>query len=149
MYPVGDPVSAGLVASLARPGGNITGVALNQPRGRAKRLQILKEAVRRWPGSVCSSTTAVGKFNELQIKATHKATEQLGITMDVIGVRDPSDLEQAVIKSRRVDALVILPDPLFIVRSEWLASLALEAPTAGDHGLDGVCSTRWSAGHRA
>jgi ABC-type uncharacterized transport system substrate-binding protein len=45
MYPVGDPVRAGFVASLARPGGNITGVALNNVDVAAKRLQILKEAV--------------------------------------------------------------------------------------------------------
>ena len=113
-----------MVASLARPGGNITGVALNNLEVAAKRLQILREAVPKMARVGMLVNDASREFNDLQIKATHKATEQLGITMDVIGVRDPSDLEKAV-KSRRVDALVILPDPLFIVRSEWLASLAL------------------------
>ncbi len=125
MYPVGDPVEAGFVASLGRPGGNITGVALNNLDVAAKRLQILKEAV--------PNTTRIGllvneanpEFTNLQIKATQKAAGQLGIKIDVVGVRDPKDLEKALTKSRHVDALVILPDPLFIPSAERLASLAL------------------------
>ena len=129
MYPVGDPVSAGFVASLARPGGNITGVSLNNLDVAAKRLQILKEAV--------PKITRVGmlvhegnpEFTNLQVKVMQKAARQLGINIDVISVLDPSDLvlEQALTQSRRLDALVILPDPVFIQRAEQLAALALRS----------------------
>jgi putative ABC transport system substrate-binding protein len=124
MFPVGDPVAGGFVASLGRPGSNITGVALNNLDVAAKRLQILKEAV--------PNTTRVGllvndanpEFTNLQSHATQKAAGQMGITIDVIGVRDPNNVEKALTMRRRVDALVILPDPLFIRSAERLASLA-------------------------
>jgi putative ABC transport system substrate-binding protein len=133
MYPVGDPVSAGFIASLGRPGGNITGVALNNLDVAAKRLEILKEAV--------PNTTRVGLlvneanplFTDPQVKATRKAAEgldRLGIKIDVIGVRDPGDLDKVFTKSGRLQALVILPDPLFftIPTVERLARLALRSP---------------------
>jgi ABC-type uncharacterized transport system substrate-binding protein len=118
MYPVGDPVSAGFVASLGRPGGNITGVALNNLDVAAKRLEILTEAV--------PNTTRVGLlvneanplFTDPQVKATQKAAEGLGIKIEVIGVRDPGDLDKVLTKSGRLHALVILPDPLFVTM-DW------------------------------
>jgi len=127
MYPVGDPVSTGFVASLARPGGNITGVALNNLDVAAKRLQVLKEAV--------PTATRVGlvvhdanpEFTDLQVKAMQKAAGQLRLTIDVISVHDPNDLEKALTTSRRVDALVILPEPVFAQRAEQLATLALRS----------------------
>jgi len=128
MYPVGDPVSVGFVASLARPGGNITGVALNNLDVAAKRLQILKEVVPKMVRVGMLVNDGSREWNDLQVKATHKAARQFGIQIDVIGLRDPSDLEKVVIHSRRrVDALVILPDPLFITRAEALAGLALRS----------------------
>ena len=125
MYAVGDPVTAGFVASLGRPGGNITGVALNNLDVAAKRLQILKEAVPHATRVGLLVNEANPEFTNLQVKATQQAGEQLGIKIDVIGVRDPRDLERALTRSRPVDALVILPDPLFLARAEWLVSLTL------------------------
>ena len=125
MYAVGDPVSAGFVASLGRPGGNITGVALNNLDVAAKRLQLLKEAVPHATRVGLLVNEANPEFTNPQVKATQQAAEQLGIKIDVIGVRDPSDLEKALTRSRPVDALVILPDPLFGARAERMASLTL------------------------
>lgn len=125
MYLVGDPVAACFVARLGRPGGNITGVALNNLEVAAKRLQILKEAVPNTTRVALLVNEANPEFTNLQVKATRKAAGQLGIKIDVIGVRDPSDLEQVLTKSRRIDALVILPDPLFTPRAGLLAGLAL------------------------
>lgn len=127
MYPVGDPVSAGFVASLARPGGNITGVALNNLDVAAKRLQILKEAVpsTTWVGLLVNEANPL--FTDPQVKATQTAADQLGIRIDVIGGRDLGGLERAVTKASHVHALVILPDPLFVTipTAERLARLAL------------------------
>jgi putative tryptophan/tyrosine transport system substrate-binding protein len=127
MYPVGDPVSAGFVASLARPGGNITGVSLNNVDVAAKRLEILKEAVPRMTRVGMLVNEANPEWTDLQVKATQKTAGQLGIRIDVVGVRHASDLEEAVAKSRRLDALVILPDPLFVVGAELLARLTLRS----------------------
>jgi putative ABC transport system substrate-binding protein len=125
MYAVGDPVSFGFVASLGRPGGNITGVALNNLDVAAKRLQILKEAVPHATRVGLLVNEANPEFTNPQVKATQQAAEQLGIKIDVIGVRDPSHLEKALTGARRVDALVILPDPLFGATAERMARLTL------------------------
>src|SRR5262245_37157504 len=122
MFPVGDPVAAGFAASLARPGGNITGVALNNLDVAAKRLQILKETVPKMSRVGLLINEANPEFTDLQVKATRKAAGQLGITIDVIGVRDPNNVEKALTSLRRVDALVILPDPFLIRSAEQLAS---------------------------
>jgi putative ABC transport system substrate-binding protein len=127
MYPVGDPVSAGFVASLARPGGNITGVALNNLDVAAKRLQVLKEAVPKMTRVGVVVHDANPEFTDLQVKAMQKAAGQLSLTIDVISVHDPNDLEKALTTSRRVDALVILPEPVFAQRAEQLATLALRS----------------------
>ena len=125
MYPVGDPVSAGFVASLGRPGGNITGIALNNLDVAAKRLQILKEAVPKATRIGLLVNEANPEFTNPQVRATQRAADQMGIKIGVIGVRDPSDLEKALTRSRHVDALVILPDPLFGARAERMANLTL------------------------
>ncbi len=125
MFPVGDPEEAGFVTSLGRPGGNITGVSLNNVDVAAKRLQILKEAVPNATRVGLVVNEASPDFTSLQVKATQKAALQLGMTIDVIGVRDPSELEKALTKSRHVDALVIVPDPTFTQKPGQIAGLAL------------------------
>ncbi len=124
---VGDPVAAGFVASLARPGGNITGVALNNLDVAAKRLQLLKEAVPKMKRVAMLVNEANPGFTKLQVTATSTAATQLGIRFEIVGVREARELESAVTKLKGTDALIFPPDPLFITEAERLATLALRA----------------------
>ncbi len=127
IYPVGDPMSAGFVASLARPGGNITGVALNNVDVAAKRPQILKEAVPNAARIGLVVNEANPEFSDLQIKATRTAVRRTAVDIDVIGVRDADEFDTRLTASRRGNALVIVPDPLFVTipAAGRLARLAL------------------------
>src|SRR5262245_62856680 len=84
---VGDPVAARFVASLARPGGNITGVALNNVDVAAKRLQLLKEAVPQIKRVAMLGNEANPGFTKLQVTATSTAAMDLGIRLEVVRVR--------------------------------------------------------------
>ncbi len=105
----GDPVAAGLVASLARPGGNVTGMAVLLPELSAKRLELLKEAVPRltrvgvlWnPGDA----DRVEEWN-----SARAAGRALGLEVESLEVRSREDLRPAVVSARkkRVGALLVL-----------------------------------------
>src|SRR5712692_892152 len=89
-----DVVDTGLVASLARPGGNITGLAINAAEIAAKRVQLLQEAVPRlsrvavlWNGSVKSMT--------LGFENIDKASPQLGVTIQSVRISGSSELDHA------------------------------------------------------
>jgi putative ABC transport system substrate-binding protein len=127
MCPVGDPVAAGFVASLARPGGNITGVALNNVDVAAKRLQLLKEAVPKMKRVAMLVNEGNPDATKLQVTATSTAATQLGVRLEIVGVREARELESAVTKLKGTDALIFSPDPLFITEAERLATLALRA----------------------
>ena len=91
---VGDPLATGLVSSLSRPGGNVTGVSVQIGELAAKRLQLLKEAV------PTASRIAVlmnpdDPIVEPQIPDTKTAADRLGIETQFLAVRDVSDLEGA------------------------------------------------------
>jgi putative tryptophan/tyrosine transport system substrate-binding protein len=122
---VGDPVAAGFVASLARPGGNITGVALNNLDVAAKRLQLLKEVVPRVKRVAMLVNEANPGFTKLQVRATSTAATQLGFRLEIVGVREARELERAVTQLKETGALIFPPDPLFIAEAERLATLAL------------------------
>jgi putative ABC transport system substrate-binding protein len=112
----GDPVGLGLVASLARPGGNITGLSnLFVPLGR-KRLELLKETV---PSAarVAGLWNPTNPANALEWSATQEAARTLGVEAQSVAVRTTSDLASALdtILDERADALVILADPLLSV----------------------------------
>src|SRR5262245_4473843 len=124
---VGDPVAAHFVASLARPGGNLTGVALNNVDVAAKRLQLLKEAVPRMKRVAMLVNEANPDFTRLQVTATSTAAMDLGIRLEVVGVREAREFEGGVLKLKGTDALIIAPDPLFAAEAERLAILALRA----------------------
>ncbi|MGH2360210.1 MAG: ABC transporter substrate-binding protein [bacterium] len=125
MCPVGDPVAAGFVASLARPGGNITGVSLNNLDVSAKRLQLLKEAVPKMRRVAMLVNEANPGFTKLQVTATLTAATQLGVRLEIVGVREVREFEGAITKLKQTDALIIQPDPLFIAEAGRLAGLAL------------------------
>jgi putative ABC transport system substrate-binding protein len=126
MY-VGDPVAAGFVASLARPGGNITGVALNNVEVAAKRLQLLQEAVPKMKRVAMLVNEANPGFTKLQVMATSTAATQFGLRLEIVGVRNAQELEGGVKKVKGADAIIFPPDPLFGAEAEQLATLALRA----------------------
>jgi putative ABC transport system substrate-binding protein len=158
----GDPVGTGAVQSLARPGGNTTGLSQMHPQLAAKQLQILKDIV---PGASrvgvlwnASNAAKVGEWRELQ-----PAAEGLGLSLDSHEVRRPADLDGAFasIRQRRPDALLTLSDPLtatvrwsiaeFAVKERLPAMYALrpfaEAGGLVSYGADLADLHRRAAGH--
>src|SRR5271170_2014563 len=88
----GDPVASGLVASLSRPGGNITGVAFFNPELCAKRLEFLKEALPQ-VRAVAVILNPSNSINTLNLQATESAAKALNIELQQFGARNPGDFE--------------------------------------------------------
>jgi len=109
---ISDPVGEGLVASLARPGGNITGMSFENPELTAKRLELLKQAIPRVKRVAVLSDATFGRTGGLRELQT--AAAALGLELNVIEVRGPDDFNAAFRSARsgRADALVVLASPL-------------------------------------
>jgi putative ABC transport system substrate-binding protein len=127
MVAVDDPVGAGLVASLARPGGNITGVTWGEgPELMAgKTLQLLKQAL--------PATARVGILwsrgspsHPRYLREAERVAPGLGLTIRLVGVARPEEFEGAFkqMTQARVDAVVIYADPLFAPLRSRLIGLA-------------------------
>lgn len=129
-----DPVALGIVESLGRPGGNVTGSTFFAPQISAKRLQLLKEAMPRITrvGLLLNPTTPAAAviFDE-----TEKAAKLLKVKLQQFESRQPEDFEQAfaAMAQSRVDALMIQDEPLFTPNKSVLANLANRhrLPSAG------------------
>src|SRR5215470_137934 len=108
-----DPVESGLVASLARPGGNITGTALSTPELTAKRLQLLKEALPKVSAVAVLWSPTYGAA-ELQWKAVEAAARSRGVALQSLPVRDPKDFPGAfsAMARKRPHALLTIVSPL-------------------------------------
>jgi putative ABC transport system substrate-binding protein len=125
---VADPVGLGLVASLARPGGNVTGLASIEWDGfTAKQLQVIKEAlpkVSRVALLVNSSNEMIGKM----VPQEQAAADKLGIKLQVVEAREVGDLESAFAAARRgqADLVHVYGDPLHFVHRVRVAELALK-----------------------
>ncbi len=122
----GDPVREGFVASLARPGGNITGLSFMQPQVSGKRLKFLQEAAPTlshiavlWNPDVSLST--------LGFKETQTAAQAIGLQLQSFEARSPDEFAQAFAAMTRehADALVVLSDPLFFGHRRQLAELTV------------------------
>jgi putative tryptophan/tyrosine transport system substrate-binding protein len=128
MVITGDPVAAGLVDSLARPGGNVTGVTRLMRELSGKRLELLKEAVptiaRVGVLSDTNNVTSINLFKEYEA-----AARALKIPLQSLEVRGPNpDLEgafQAAAK-RRISALITVRNPVLIRNSKRIAELAIK-----------------------
>ena len=92
MMQVGDAVDQGFVASLARPGGNITGTSWFGPELSAKRLELMKEALSRIAHVAILREASAGAAS---ITAVHAAARTLGVVLSVFEVRDPDELPTA------------------------------------------------------
>jgi putative ABC transport system substrate-binding protein len=120
-----DPVANGWAASLAHPGGNVTGIFLDLPGFNAKSLQLLREAV--------PAFTKVAVFwhpvsGDLQLEAVRKAAVALGVAMEMFEVNRPSDFEPAFQAAARSQSAGVhmLSSPLFGGNPQLLADLALQ-----------------------
>jgi putative ABC transport system substrate-binding protein len=109
----GDPVASGLVASLAKSGGNVTGVTILSPELSGKRLELLKETVPRLSRVAVLSNPVTPA--ESTLKEMDAAASSLGLTLQALKAQRPDELEQALssILRERSGALVIVPDAFF------------------------------------
>jgi putative ABC transport system substrate-binding protein len=119
-----DPLASGIAASLARPGGNITGVFLDFPDFTPKCLQILAEI-----GSGLSRAAVLWDptSGPVQIDAVRTAASSMKIDLDVLEAQRTSDLEPAfaAAQARGVGAMLILSSPLIPANLQTLSELAL------------------------
>jgi putative tryptophan/tyrosine transport system substrate-binding protein len=120
-----DPVGTGFVASLARPGGNVTGNSLLSPELSGKRLALLREIV-----AGLSRVAALWNPDDppavLSLKETEVAARQLGIELVSVEARVPDDFETAVASAMNVhaQALVIVSAPIMTIYAGRIAELA-------------------------
>jgi putative tryptophan/tyrosine transport system substrate-binding protein len=125
---MGDPVADGLVASLGRPGGNVTGTAFLGPALVPKHLELLKEAlpgaanvaVLRHPGAF-----AQGTMNEMT-QSVHAAARSLSLRLHFTDVQSADELDAAFIGAarQRAHAIVVFPSPMLLAARRRIVALA-------------------------
>jgi ABC-type uncharacterized transport system substrate-binding protein len=125
MTSVGDPVGSDLVASLARPGGNVTGVASLSPDLVGKQLELLKEA---FPtiSRVAILWNPANLFNALIVQAAEVAAQALGVQLHLVEARGPEAFDSAFAAMTRAHAgaLLVIGDRAFRQHGRRLAELA-------------------------
>src|SRR4030095_10705712 len=122
----GDPVGAGIVANLARPGGNITGLSLLATELSAKRLELLKETLPKLV-RVAILWNPNNASVALKFKETETAARMLNLQLQSLQLQRPADLEspiQAAVNAR-ADALVTADDQLLSAQRVQIVSLAM------------------------
>jgi putative ABC transport system substrate-binding protein len=119
-----DPVASGVAATLARPGGNITGVFLDFPDFTAKWMEILIECNPKLSRAAVFWDPDTGP---VQLDSVRKAARTLKVQLEVVEVHRPSDFDAAFLKAnqRGVDAMAMLSSPLIAPNVQVLAELAL------------------------
>ena len=142
---VGDAEASGVVGSLARPGGNLTGLTFFNPELAAKRLELLKETL---PGltDVGVLLNPVNPINEPIVPTMRRTAEPLKLNLQQFGVRGPAEFEAAFAEmaAKRVGALVIIDDATLIANAPVLAQIALAACTF--ERVVGLRGLRWPVG---
>ena len=128
----GDPVESGLIDSLARPGGNITGLTNISPQLAGKRLELIKEAV---PG--VSSVAVLGPPDHQDWKELTFAAQQLRVRLQVLQVQKADQFEKAFEAARRerAKALIVLPHATTNLHRERIVSLAAKGRLPAIYGV--------------
>jgi putative tryptophan/tyrosine transport system substrate-binding protein len=123
----GDPLRIGLVASMSRPGGNITGLSTIAPELAAKRLELLRE-LRPAAIRVGELVDPANAYIRLIRKEDEQAYRALGMQPIFADVADPGQLERVIaeVARMRADALIVRADPLFTANRQQIASVALK-----------------------
>jgi len=136
MAGIADPVGVGLVASLPKPGRNITGTTIMNRDIVAKRMQLLKEAVPQ-RSAVAILWNPTHPMGATMVKDAERAATHLGLTAHRVPVRRAQEVEDAFILIDRlhVSSFLITDDTFLINQSERLAALAIERRLPGISGF--------------
>ena len=124
---LGDFVDAGLVKSLARPGGNLTGLSNSAGPGmRGKQLELLKEAAPRTSVVAMLWNIDAGQLADVALEEAKTAAKALGIQIRPYEIKSAGDIERAFddVKKFRINALLITGGPVMTRNSTWIAELA-------------------------
>jgi ABC-type uncharacterized transport system substrate-binding protein len=121
-----DPVEMGFVTSLARSGGNLTGLSLMAPELSGKRLELLKETVPEL-AHVAVLVNPANPNNAEQLRETQRAAQALQVQLHLVEVRSPQEIDHAfsALRSVPVGALLVLMDPLFLSQRARLVELTV------------------------
>ena len=139
MTVVGDPVGSGLVASLARPGGNITGTSIFAPELGPKRSELLKEALPR-VSRVAVLWNADNPINGPTVKSIEKLAQTLKTQLQEVQVREPSEFDKAFssMVAKRADALLVLEDAMLNDQAKQIADRAAKSRLPTVFGFGGA-----------
>jgi putative ABC transport system substrate-binding protein len=130
-----DPVGTGLVASLTRPGGNLTGLSDFNQAVVGKRLELLREIV----GSLSHAAVLwnpTNPTNPLQLKEVETAARAMGVALLSLPARSPADIERAfdAMRKERPEGLLALGDPMLGTHRQKIAELAAKARVPAIYG---------------
>ena len=122
---VTDPLGYGLIASLARPGGNITGAALAVGEGfSGKWVELLKETVPRIAG-MAVLRNPIRPLTDVFLRETQAAARVLGVKLDFFEARDPNELDGVLSRMEKgARALIVTPSPLFSSQQRRIVNFA-------------------------
>jgi len=120
-----DPVATGVVTSLARPGGNITGVSAVHADAVGKRVQLLKELLPK-ASRIAFMVRATSPATAQYVKEAELAARTLGMQLQILAVRDAGDLEGAFASAQGASALLTVDDAMLTAQRTRIADLALK-----------------------
>jgi putative ABC transport system substrate-binding protein len=123
-----DPVGVGFVASLARPGGNITGLSSLAPEISGKQLELLKEIVPRLSRVAVLGTSTQPGYAQV-LREMELAAGALGVKLQYLDVLDPTDIETAFREASkgRADAILVLANPVLFSHRTQIADLSVKS----------------------
>ena len=132
----GDPVARGLVASLAQPGGNVTGLTALSTELTAKRLELLKETLPK-VSRIAVLSTPFSTESETSMAFMEEAARSLGVKLRNVEVRDSTEFEKAfeTITKERVGGVMVLTGPLLTTNRKRLVQLAAKSRVPAMYGL--------------
>ena len=133
---VTDPVAQGFAASLARPGGNVTGMSGQYEEIAPKMLELLKAAVPKASRiALLVNARQAARLNATYLKTSHDAAQTLGLELRPVEVQGPNEFDAAfaTIMQAQPDALVPLPDPMLFAEGKRIADFGAKSrlPTIG------------------
>jgi putative tryptophan/tyrosine transport system substrate-binding protein len=124
---VNDPLGSGLVPSLARPGGNVTGISLMAPDLVGKQLEVLREMVPK-VSRIALLRNPANPASAPQLREAEAAAPALGVRLQTLEARVPQEIDRAfaAMTRERAGALVVLTDSIFTNQRRQIAELAAE-----------------------